>query len=397
MECHFNFVEMAKAVLAPTCLALLASGALAADNPPAPARALGERYHRTRAEADRAAWIAALDREGYDFSKSYAPDYGPRGIYKFNRASRIASFHITREIADRLGHDAFDAETDDGPFHFEWTRQANGAIDYRIAAPTNWDAFVHTCKGQKPANTNVACWSHLPNRGAVALSIAHHRADRAAGPYAGIPFPTNAIAAIGNFAFGVREALARLGFDNKDSLSGGTIWIGTFDSNFPGGHTDFPPHFHIIPHVRDGRQVHHFFVNDTDGRIDYDLFQDMSTVVDVWDEVRNFRRGDEIPFFDGRGLVAFRCRILPDGSGLELLSPDRARIVRVSSDDPRRGVDVCNLAPGLPTGSMRVTVTDDPFRGTMETPEGCATYDPTSGALQRFTTRPFAGTEGSGE
>ena len=365
----------------------VAASAADGSSPSAVAAELGERYHRTRAEADRAAWIAALDRAGHDFSKNYVPDYGPRGIYKFNRASRIASFHITREIADRLGHDAFDSETDDGPFHFEWTRQTDGTIDYRIAAPTNWDTFVRTCKGQKPANTNVACWSHLPNRGAIALSIAHHRADRAAGPYAGIPFPTNAISAIGNFVFGVREALARLGFDGKDSLGGGTVWIGTFDSNFPGGHTDFPPHFHIIPHVRDGRQVHHFFVNDADGRIDYDLFQDMSTVVDVWDEVRNFHRGDEIPFFDGSGLVAFRCRILPDGTGLDLLTPDRARIVRVSSDDPLQGVDVRDLAPCLSTNVLRVTVTDDPFRGIMDTPEGTASYDTSSGALKSFPTR----------
>ena len=364
---------------------------------------LGARYWRTKSEADRFAWVSALEREGHDFKRRYRPDYGPRGIYKFNRAAKLACFVITREISEKLGKDVFDAETAEGPVHFEWTRQPDGAVDYRYTAPTNWDVFVQAYRAKKEKNpkseANISFSTSFPRRGIASLSIAHHRPDWVAGPYANYPFPTNEIRAIDNFAFAAREALPLLGFDKPETFAEGSVWIGTFDSNFPNGHTDFPPHFHIIPCCRDGKQVHHFYVRREDGRITSDCYQDMSNVTDVWDRAETILPGAEFPCYDGRGRVAFRVKMIADGSGLELSTLDRAKTVRIAGERPCDGVKV-ELRDGAGWKLVKtVAVTDDPLKGVMETPEGQVRYDPTSGRRQPDTLRyidPLIGTEGSG-
>ena len=381
-------------VLVALLLAVTGRGETAAE--------LGERYWRTKSEADRLAWVSALDREGHDFKTRYKPDYGERGVYKFNRSAKLACFVITKEISERLGKDVFDAETDDGPVHFEWRRNADGSVEHSHTAPTNWEVFVQAYRAKKEKNpkpeANISFATSFPRRGIASGSIAHHREDWIAGPYLTIPFPTNEIKAANNFVFGVREALVRLGFDRAEAMEG-SVWLGTFDSNFPNGHTDFPPHFHIIPCCRDGKQVHHFYVSHDDGRITSDCYQDMSTVIDVWDRAETLRPGTEFPCYDGKGRVAFRVKMLADGTGLELLTADRAKAVRVAADRPCDGVEVAvGSGDGWKT-VQKVVVTDDPIRGVMETPEGTVHYDPASGHRLPESLKlidPLIGTEGSG-
>ena len=347
------------------------------------ATSLGERYWRTKSEADRAAWVAALDREGHDFSKRYKADYGERGIYKFNRESKLACFVITKSIAERLGKDTFDETTEDGPVHFEWTRKDDGTVDYSYSAPTNWDVFVkaYGSKGERnpiEAANKTSLSTSFDKEGAVSCSLFHHREEWLAGPHAKHPFPTNEIAAVNNFTLALREAFRRMGFDKPESLDG-SVWIGTFQSHFPNGHTDFPAHFHICVNCRDGQQVHHFYVRPEDGRITSDCYQDMSKVIDVWDRAVEFKPGDEFPVFDGHGHVALRVQLLEDGLGLELRSPDRTRRVRLASPTPKDYVDV-----QVPEGdgwrrTTRVVVTDDSHAGVLRTPEGEIRYDPDTG------------------
>ena len=360
-------------------LGALAVGGCATEN----AASLGERYWRTKSEADRAAWMDALDREGHDFSKRYKADYGERGLYKFNRESRLACFVITKKIAETLGKDTFDAETPDGPVHFEWWRKDDGTVDYRESSPTNWEVFVKAYGNRSRRNPIEAAnksslSTSVASEGVVSCSVFHHREDWLGGPHAEHPFPTNEIVAVDNFNFALLEAMRRLGFNRKDALDG-KIWLGTFQSHFPNGHTDFPPHFHLIMTCRDGQQVHHFYVRKSDGRITSDCYQDMSKVIDVWDRAVEFRPGDTFPYFDGRGRVAFRVKMLEGGEGLELWTADETRRVRVQSPVPKDFVDVL-----LPDGEgwkqvARVSVRDDVKAGVMQTPEGEIRYDPETG------------------
>ena len=376
-------------------LALCAAGETAGE--------LGARYWRTKSEGDRLAWVTALDREGHDFAKRYVPDYGARGIYKFNREARLACFVITRETAERLGGDVFDAETAEGPVHFEWTRKPDGSVDCRHSAPTNWEVFVSAYRAKKEGNpkpeANFGFATPFPRRGAVSLSITHHRADWAAGPYANCPFPTNELRATANFAFAAREALLLLGFDRPEAFAEGSVWVGTSDSNFPNGHTDFPPHFHIIPCCRDGKQVHHFYTRREDGRITSDCYQDMSSVTDVWDRAETILPGAEFPCYDGRGRVAFRVKMIADGTGLELMTADRAKAVRIAGERPCDSVKVEVRETGGWRPVREVRVADDPYAGVMETPEGRVLYSPTSGRRRGDSLGlidPLIGTEGSG-
>ena len=109
------------------------------------AAALGERFQKTRAPADKLAWYQALEREGHDFSKRARTPVDARGIYKLNRTSRLACLVFRK--TDRAG-DSWDEDLgSDGTLHVEWTRKPNGGIDYSYSAPTNWDVFVTAYPG----------------------------------------------------------------------------------------------------------------------------------------------------------------------------------------------------------------------------------------------------------
>ena len=105
-------------------LLLLAVAATALDAQTS-ARELGERYQRTRAEEDRRAWMAALDAEGWDFKQRVRSPIDARGVYKFNRESKVLCVVLRK--TDRPG-DSWDEDVPpDGRLHFEWTRKPNGS------------------------------------------------------------------------------------------------------------------------------------------------------------------------------------------------------------------------------------------------------------------------------
>jgi len=433
------------------------------------ATARGEAYWRTKTEADRLSWVQALVREGHDFRKQARSATDDRGVYKFNRESRLACIRLWRGLAPGRQRCVWDEETADGKVHFEWTRKANGGFDYKYSAPTNWDVFVSAYPGrvtryaakivkgrQKkddpfpvvdlpkgwslvagpectgvnireafltveaegtncPAPRLSVRWPEagigsvygakdivtqgdrttfvptarqapmgfstaLPSVGAVSCSITHHLEGMQAGPYARCPFPTNEIRAVNNFALAARDGLIRLGFDRREAMAHGSFWVGTFDSHFPNGHADFPPHFHIIPCCRDGKQVHHFYVRGEDGRITSDCYQDMSTVLDVWDRVTTFVPGDAFPVYDGEGRAVMRVKMLSDGTGLELTRVGTKQSVRLAAARPCEAVDV-QVPEGTGWKTVRtVSACDDPKTGTLQTPEGVVRYDTVTGA-----------------
>ena len=136
-------MESIKTLLAAAalCVAAVASGEAAAPT----AKELGETYQRTRSDADRQAWYAALEREKWDFSRRVRDKEDARGVYKLNRDSQLACIVLRK--TDKAG-DSWDEDLGpDGKLHLEWTRRANGAIDYKYTAPTNWDVFVSAYPG----------------------------------------------------------------------------------------------------------------------------------------------------------------------------------------------------------------------------------------------------------
>jgi hypothetical protein len=80
----------------------------------------------------------------------------------------------------------------------------------------------------------------------VELRFEHADPKRRAGDYASGEFPTVQREAAGNLEFGLLEAIRRLGLDHYvDDQNLGRLFLMGFDTNYPHGHRDSPPHFHL--------------------------------------------------------------------------------------------------------------------------------------------------------
>ena len=89
------------------------------------AAALGERFQKTRAPADKLAWYQALEREGHDFSKRVRASVDARGVYKLNRTSRLACLVFRK--TDRAGNSWDEDLGPDGTLHVAWTHKIGRA------------------------------------------------------------------------------------------------------------------------------------------------------------------------------------------------------------------------------------------------------------------------------
>ena len=97
----------------------------------------------------------------------------------------------------------------------------------------------------------------------LTVRIEHAYKDRRAGTYAKGPWPATERQAALNLEFGLREAIRDLGLDQEVyNQRLGTIHLMGFDTNYPLGHEDSPPHVHIIlrwPHFA-GSQAPHLYL-----------------------------------------------------------------------------------------------------------------------------------------
>lgn len=80
-------------------LVLASAGLMATEQETA--AALGERFQKTRAPADKLAWYQALEREGHDFSKRMRTPVDARGVSHV--ASRLPRVPEDRSRGRQLG------------------------------------------------------------------------------------------------------------------------------------------------------------------------------------------------------------------------------------------------------------------------------------------------------
>jgi len=80
----------------------------------------------------------------------------------------------------------------------------------------------------------------------IELRFEHADPARRAGDYATGTFPLTERRAAQNLEFGLLEAIRRLGLDHYvDDDNLGRLFLMGFDTNYPHGHLDSPPHFHL--------------------------------------------------------------------------------------------------------------------------------------------------------
>ena len=86
----------------------------------------------------------------------------------------------------------------------------------------------------------------LPRQGAVQMGIFHNLEGMQAGAYRDKPYPATQIQAQLNFLFAARDMMREMGFAAAPDAVDGVINLYGFETNFPNGHVDAPPHFHIM-------------------------------------------------------------------------------------------------------------------------------------------------------
>ncbi|MGB6431742.1 MAG: hypothetical protein WBF06_14240 [Candidatus Acidiferrales bacterium] len=147
----------------------------------------------------------------------------------------------------------------------------------------------------------------------LTVRIEHAYKDRRAGPYAKGPWPGTERQAALNLEFGLREAIRFLGLDQEVYSQGlGTIHLMGFDTNYPLGHEDSPPHIHIIlrwPHFA-GSQAPHLYLTSAG------LLRGTVVTVDGLPDIGKTTVPDGTPFpaMDYLGQEVYRTTVEHDGT-----------------------------------------------------------------------------------
>ncbi|MDO4557447.1 MAG: hypothetical protein Q4C47_00575 [Planctomycetia bacterium] len=240
----------------------------------------------------------------------------------------------------------------------------------------------------------TAFWTPLPPFGAVNMVIFHNVEGLQAGPYRDLAWPGNQIAAHLNYLFAAREMMRLAGFTESEETIDANINLYGFETNYPNGHRDFPPHFHIMTMWDDWREIQatHFILAE-DGTITRNDHYVVRNGVEIHEESVVHHPGEEIPLTDRSGSVSFTLRILPDGTGVEMKIPGEQKEYRILSENAVESV-TCEERANASSPWKRKTVsrvTDDPERGvlTVVTEESGSPrtetwrYVPDTGALIR--------------
>lgn len=182
-------------------------------------------------------------------------------------------------------------------------------------------------------------------RGGLPISFRHEWKMRRNGEYRNDPYPEAQIEAIPNYVVAVQEALRLMGYgvaDKSKPYLGNVVLMGSENATSR-GHSDFPPHFHIMQYefdvagpkeelVDDGpavktwrsRLAPHFYM-DVQGRV---ISNACSVLVGV-EKSATLGVGQTCTFHDSHGAFVLDMTIQPEGglllrSGKDsyLLQPD---------------------------------------------------------------------------
>jgi hypothetical protein len=237
-------------------------------------------------------------------------------------------------------------------------------------------------KGRAPTSVKTSL-----DYGFVHMAVFHNWEARRAGNYRAGPWPADAIQAQLNFLFAAREMCRAMGYaGGADPGFTGDIRLYGFETNFPNGHEDYPPHFHIMLAWPGwlGTQAGHFRLDGTGRILRNELQADDGKKV----HRRDYGPGEVCPMRDCNGKTGFELIVTEGGRGVIMrraagqpeyqLSPD------AKTGSPIVAVEVGRrpTAAGAWKPLCRVRATDDAARGEMN-----ITVQPADGAETRETIR----------
>ncbi len=145
----------------------------------------------------------------------------------------------------------------------------------------------------------------------IVLRMEHADIERRGGAYATGDFPVVERKAADNLTFAMREAARRMGLGRAaNQAKVGTIMIMGFDTNFPAGHTDAPPHVHM--HLRwpnnIGTQIAHYYL-DKGGL----LTENKVGIRGLNTKQRTYAKGETFPTVDNTGRTLYSHTITQEG------------------------------------------------------------------------------------
>ncbi|OYY79028.1 MAG: hypothetical protein B7Y43_03930 [Sphingomonas sp. 28-62-20] len=219
--------------------------------------------------------------------------------------------------------------------------------------------------------------THLVEPGTV-LRFEHADRARRAGAYAEGDFPDRQRAAANVLTFAQREVIRAIGLGSYVAAEKiGTIELMGFDTNFPHGHRDAPPHMHM--HLRwptyAGTQIAHYYI-DARGLLE----RNEVGVQMVGHQSRIYGKGESFTTVDLFGRPVYVHTITPEG----WLTLGRAGVAPCLIRPQTGGFDSGAIVdcPGQPPAA--ISVADDPSgRLTVRTNDIVETfrYDADTGAL----------------
>lgn len=237
--------------------------------------------------------------------------------------------------------------------------------------------------------------------GAVHMHLFHNWEVRRAGSYRGGPWPAVEIQAQLNYLFAAREMCRAMGFAAGDDPGfKGDIRLYGFESNFPNGHVDHPPHFHIMlgwPGWT-GTQAGHFMLDGKGRVVKNVLMADHGTRR----ESATYGPDAVCRMRDPDGKVGFELIVLPGGNGVVMRRAEGQPEFRIGpASDAGSALDaVAVFRRETRTASWerlcRVRAEDDAATGRMEIwvtgPDGqgraeSLTYDVDTGSLRPAAAR----------
>ena len=245
-------------------------------------------------------------------------------------------------------------------------------------------------KGRAPTSVKTSL-----DDGFIHMAVFHNWEARRAGLYRAGPWPANAIQAQLNFLFAAREVCRAMGYAHgADPGFTGDIRLYGFESNFPNGHEDHPPHFHIMlawPGWLNTQAAH--FRLDPDGRI---LRNELQADDGRKVSRRDFAPGDVCPMRDRNGKVGFELIVTEGGRGVIMRRAAGGPEYRLGPDAKSgSAINAVEVSRRQSTASdweplCRVRATDDAARGEMNIRVRAAggveqketiCYDPDTGQL----------------
>jgi len=227
------------------------------------------------------------------------------------------------------------------------------------------DRVLFTPTATKPPTGFTTGWSE----GAIRICVFHNVEGVQHGLYRDRPYPAAEVRAQNNWLFAARELFRRAGLAETNATEGAFVQLFGFESNFPNGHVDAPPHFHVMLMWNAWKEnnVGHYRL-DGKGRITENAFL-------VCGNVPGYPRtgyfpqqlGETTHYNAPSGKTLFTLEMLRDGTGLVFRRPGVPGEYLLGSPEPVSSVCVSFREDGTrPWRELaRVSADDDSREGVL--------------------------------